>query len=569
MCGILACLNYDKSLEVDLALLHKMTNSMIHRGPDDAGYWVQGHVGLGHRRLAIIDLSAAGRQPLCNEDGTVWVTFNGEIYNFIELRQELKARGHIFRTRTDTEVIVHAYEEWGGPHCLARLRGMFAFVIWDSKSEQMFVARDRLGIKPLYYWYNESTLIVASEIKAILLHPDVPKEPDHEALIELFVYRFTLPPRTLFRGVCKLPAGHYLLHGKNGTVIQEYWRPKVKSKGGESSWKEADYLAELEHRLEDIVNVHLVSDVPVGAFLSGGLDSSSLVAIMSKLMNAAVNTYTVGFEGRWHDESAYASAVARSYKTDHHEIRCRSASVDLLQEIIWHLEEPLINTSVIPLYLVAQLASKNVKVVLSGEGSDEVNGGYKRYALVDKIVRLQRWRHALPGVDVTVDWIIRHLPFGRFEKKIRQLNFVTKNKGVECLALSSNILGTSLDEKSSFFSREMTVDLTEIMDKSERILLNGYGAIDDRRQRFFLYDLRGWLENELLVRVDKLTMAHSLEARVPYLDHTLVEFCLCIPPDMKVQAGITKRLLRRAMAKRLPKEILWRKQHGFVVPLGD
>lgn len=564
MCGIVGQVFFDKNASVDEHQLRQMGDVIIHRGPDDAGYWVNGRIGLGHRRLSIIDLSPAGRQPMCNEDQTVWMVFNGEIYNFQELRHELESRGHRFRSQTDSEVILHGYEEWGLRSCLDRLQGMFAFILWDEKAEQWLMARDRLGIKPLYYWQGESTLIAASELKAILQYPHVPKKVDRQSLLQLFAHRYTLPPRTIFEGIRKLPAGHYLIASGNQIKVEEYWRPHASESAADGLTQD-HYAAELERRLRETVSSHLISDVPLGAFLSGGVDSSALVGLMTEAMDQPVKTYTAGFGNGWHDETAQARVVSTFHHTDHHEILCSAGSVELLKKIIWHLEEPLINTSVIPLYLVAELASRDVKVVLAGDGSDEVNGGYQKYALIEKLMRLRRARQIIPGADPISNSIVGSLPRNKVTARLKRLNSLTQNRGAGYFALSSSGLSNG---NGGFFSPDMSLGISEVLYEPERVLLDGYQDVADMRQRFFIYDLRGWLENELLIRADKMTMAHSLEARVPYLDHKLVEYCLSIPAEMKIKKGITKRVLRQATRKYLPETTARRPQHGFVVPLG-
>lgn len=566
MCGILGHLIFDRTAAIDADLLRQMADTIIHRGPDDVGYYVKENVGLAHRRLSIIDLSSAGHQPMSNEDGTIWIVYNGEIYNFQSLRRELEARGHAFKSHSDTEVIIHGYEEWGEAGCLQRLQGMFTFVLWDEKLRRLFIARDRLGIKPLYYYLNDEQLIAASELKAILRHPNVSKVVDQHALVQLFAYRYTLPPRTIFEGISKLPAGHFLIATNNEIKIEEYWRPHASESN--PAWGEDDYAAELQKRLRETVNSHLISDVPLGAFLSGGLDSSALVGLMTEVMDQSVKTYTAGFGNGWHDETAHARSVSAFNHTDHHEVLCGAGSVDLLKKIIWHLEEPLINTSVIPLYLVAQLASQDVKVVLAGDGSDEVNGGYQKYALIEKLMWLRRARQKIPGADPIVNSVVSNLPRSKVTARLKRLNTLTQNRGAGFFALSSTAMGNGNGERRGFLSQEMMTGISDVLYDAERVLLDGYQGIADVRQQFFIYDLRGWLENELLIRADKMTMAHSLEARVPYLDHKLVEFCLSIPAEMKITKGVTKRVLRQAMRKYLPETTVGRKQHGFVVPLG-
>jgi asparagine synthase (glutamine-hydrolysing) len=573
MCGILAHLLHDPAAQLDERVLREMADTMTHRGPDDAGYWTDGRIGLAHRRLSIIDLSPDGRQPMENEDGSVRLTFNGEIYNFPELRAELIGRGHRFRSRSDSEVILHGYEEWGGAGCLDRLRGMFAFVIWDAARQQLFAARDRLGIKPLYYREDGTSLIIASEIKAILKHPDVTASADTRGLLEHFAYRFTLPPRTAFEGISKLSAGHFMVSRDGETRVCEYWRPpgaEAEAEAEASSGRSLeDWTEERRAKLLETVEGHLISDVPVGAFLSGGLDSGSLVAMASGFSDQPVQTYTAGFGSGWHDESEEAREVATMHRTDHHETLIEPTSPELLEKIIWHLEEPLNNTSTIPLFAVSELASRDVKVVLAGDGSDEVNGGYARYAKIDDLLRWRSLRHAVPGVDAGLNALSSLLPTRPFTARFRRLNRMTHERTGEFAVLSSSALAGGGGGGGSIFAPEVTADFFDMSLQCEQALLEGYGDLRQARQKFFIYDLRGWLANELLIRADKISMAHSLESRVPYLDHELVEFCLGIPAKLKLTQGVTKAVLRNAMRESLPAPTAGRGQHGFVVPIGD
>ena len=569
MCGILAHYLFDRSGSLDESLLREMADTMTHRGPDDAGYWVDGQIGLAHRRLSIIDLSPDGRQPMVNEDGSVRLTFNGEIYNFPSLRKELLGRGYRFRSRSDTEVILHGYQEWGVEGCLKRLRGMFAFVIWDSKRQLLFAARDRLGIKPLYYRLDDSSLIMASEIKAILRHPEVAAGVDTVGLLQHFAHRFTLPPRTAFEGISKLSAGHYLLCQDGKTQIHEYWRPpgpeaEIPAPRSFDSWVE-----ELREKLLETVEGHLISDVPVGAFLSGGLDSGSLVAMAASFSDHPIRTYTAGFGTGWHDESKEAREVSTFYQTDHHEALIKPTSAELLEKIVWHLEEPLINTSVIPLYTVSELAKREVTVVLAGEGSDEVNGGYQRYSKIGDLMRMRRLRRSLPGLDTALNFVSGMLPSSPFITRVQRMNRITHARCGEYVALTTSALGIEGGGQRSLFNPDINANFNDMALEAESTLLDGYHDLPEERQKFFIYDMRGWLANELLIRADKISMAHSLEARVPYLDHELVEFCLSMPSEMKFRNGATKALLRKAMQPSLPEQTSRRKQHGFVVPIGE
>lgn len=571
MCGILAQCLFDESAQVDEVTLRAMADTMVHRGPDDAGYWVRGRIGLAHRRLSIIDLSPAGRQPMENEDHTVLLTFNGEIYNFAELRKELEGRGHRFRSDSDSEVILHGYEEWGGPGCLAKLRGMFAFVIWDDNRQLLFAARDRVGIKPLYFRNDGSSLIIASEIKAILKHPDVHAGVDTTGLLQHFGFRFTLPPRTAFEGISKLAAGHFLTCRDGRVDVEEYWRPPGAEALDLPERSVEDWSEALRAKLTEAVEGHMIADVPVGAFLSGGLDSGSLVALASELSDQPVQTYTAGFGSGWHDESSEAREVATMHGTDHHETQIQPSSTELLEKLIWHLEEPLINTSSIPLYSVSELASRDVKVVLAGDGSDEVNGGYLKFGKIDQLLRWRRFRHAVPGLDSIANLASGLLPATLTGNRLKRLNRITHDQTGAFAAFSSSAFsaGDNDDVKQSLFAPDIASRFAGMTTQVESALLDDYRELSDAKQRFFIYDMRGWLANELLIRADKITMAHSLEGRVPFLDHELVELCLSMPSEMKVTRDDTKAILRKAMQSSLPSGTTKRKQHGFVVPIHE
>jgi asparagine synthase (glutamine-hydrolysing) len=569
MCGILAHCLFDEAARVDEATLREMADTMIHRGPDDAGYWVRGRIGLAHRRLSIIDLSAAGRQPMENEDGSVWLTCNGEIYNYLALRKQLISRGHRFRSNSDSEVILHGYEEWGGPGCLERLRGMFAFVIWDEKRQQLFAARDRLGIKPLYFRNDGRSLIVASEIKAILKHPEVRAEVNTTGLLQHFAFRFTLPPDTAFEGISKLAAGHFITCREGRVEIEEYWRPPGPEAEPAPERSFDEWVEVLREKLLETVEGHLISDVPVGAFLSGGVDSGSLVAMAAGFSERPVQTYTAGFGAGWHDESGEAREVATLHGTDHHETLIEPSSTAMLEKLVWHLEEPLINTSTIPLYAVSELASRDVKVVLAGDGSDEVNGGYAKFARIDDLLGWRSLRHAIPGFDGLANFAAGMLPSSSITNRIKKLNRITHDRNGEYAALSSSSLGAGIgaDANLSFFTPDITPRFEGMTEQFEDALLDGYRDFPDARQKFFIYDLRGWLANELLIRADKITMAHSLEGRVPYLDHELAELCLSMPSQLKINGDTTKAILRKSVGHLLPADTTRRKQHGFVVPI--
>jgi len=571
MCGILAHCLHDESAQIDEGTLREMADTMTHRGPDDAGYWVRGNVGLAHRRLSIIDLSSAGRQPMENEDSSVLLTFNGEIYNFPELRRELISRGYRFRSNSDSEVILHGYQEWGGAGCVRRLRGMFAFAIWDDKRKSLFAARDRVGIKPLYFRDDGKSLIVASEIKAILAHPEVDAAVDTTGLLQHFGFRFTLPPRTAFEGISKLAAGHTLECRDGVVTVAEYWRPPGPEAPPAPERSMDEWAEVLREKLQETVKGHLLADVPVGAFLSGGLDSGSLVAIASGFAEQPVQTYTAGFGAGWHDESEEAREVATLHATDHHETLIEPSSTTLLEKMIWHLEEPLINTSSIPLYAVSELASRDVKVVLAGDGSDEVNGGYLKFGKIDPLLRYRKWRHAVPGLDGLANFAAGLVPATSTGTRIKRFNRITHEQTGAFSAFSSSAFSSGEDNNpgQTLFADEIAQNFGGMTAQIENALLDDYRDLPDAKQQFFIYDMRGWLANELLIRADKITMAHSLEGRVPYLDHELVELCLSMPAHLKLADGKTKAILRKAMQPRLPKGTTARKQHGFVVPIHE
>ncbi len=542
--------------------LRSMVEAMVHRGPNDAGWYVQGNIGLGMRRLSIIDV-AGGKQPICNEDQSVWVVFNGEIYNYLELRQRLESLGHVFRSNSDTEVIVHSYEQWD-INCVQELRGMFSVALWDDARQRLMLARDRLGIKPLYYWTNDRWLVFGSEIKSLLRWPELQIRPNRTALFRYLTYRFSPDDKTAFAGIYKLLPGHMLLAEKGRITTRRFWNidTALADVSEPRCWTEEEAAERIRILLSDCVASHLMSEVPLGAFLSGGLDSTTLVLLMSRHINQPVKTYSVGFEGpNGLNELEHARRIARALETDHHELICREPTYDEFYKMLAHLEEPVVDPAVVPTYYVSRLAARDVTVVLTGEGSDETNGGYAKYrAALDS----ERWPDSLlKAVPVS----LRRRSVELLARQVGHMSRRLERRVAWSLGASGEIAytDTELKWKAKAFNL-FSKDLLQEVARSG----NGFCSPSNGHsyeQTYFLSDLKGWLPHDLLTKVDRMTMAHSLEARVPYLDHRYVEFALSLPWQMKLKHGDTKHLLRRAMQDLVPAEIRSRRQHGFVLPL--
>lgn len=544
MCGICGIFGLD-----DKDLIKRMCQVLTHRGPDDDGFFFDENLGLGHRRLSIIDL-AGGRQPIYNEDENICTIYNGEIYNFYELRNDLEKKGHRFNTNTDTEVIVHLYEEYGVLF-VKKLRGMFAIALWDAEKKSLLLVRDPIGIKPLYYAFLDHVLIFASEIKAILECSAVKRKLNAVSLDRYLTYRYVPGPSTMFEGIYRLMPGHLMLCSKNDRKIVKYWDVPPQSIGvGDEEY----YTSMLIKMLKENVEMELISDVPLGAYLSGGIDSSIIVALMSRTMDQPVKTFSVGFgAGEPIDELESARLVSEHLGTDHHEIIARSEDVEkLLPRIIWHLDEPIVDPAIFPTYLLSELASRHVKVVLTGEGADELFAGYSDYRTR---IKGEKVRHILPAA-------VRRTAAGLFNK--------SSNSGINLYAhqmlddVDDHILWGELFDNEE--KKELYVDF-----KVEKTPAAGYfkGYAGDTLSKMLYADIKTWLPDDLLVKVDKMTMANSIEARVPYLDHTLVEFAMNIPHHLKIKKGVEKYILRRASEDLLPKATLRRKKHGFTVPIND
>jgi asparagine synthase (glutamine-hydrolysing) len=552
MCGIAGTMSLDgRPVRVDE--VRAMCAAMVHRGPDAGGFLFDASIALGMRRLSIIDL-ATGFQPLRNEDGSIWIVFNGEIYNFRELRRELEQRGHTFATTSDTEAIVHLYEEYG-TRCVERLRGMFAFAIWDGRRRQLFAARDRLGIKPLYYAETAGRLAFASELRALLEVRSIERAVNWRALSRLVT--FLAPPQSeaLVAGVKKLPPGHLLIAGPGrGVRVEPYWDVVFAPDYGKS---ERWFVERLREVVAESVGLHLVSDVPLGAFLSGGIDSSSVVATMAKLRTDPVKTFSIGFREAEYSEAPHARRVAGHVGTEHHELILEPGDVPDLDEMVGHLDEPFGDASAIPTYAVSRLAARHVKVVLSGDGGDELFGGYTRY-LVE--ARERQWRLPRPARRLLA-LAARVIPDG-----VRGRNFTRHFS----LAGFDRYLdaGTMVraDDRRRLFRPDVLSALADYdpWDEERRYLSRVDG---DWLSALQYLDLKSYLPLDILTKVDRMSMAVSLEARVPLLDHRVVEFAATIPPELKLRNGTTKYILKRAMEGILPADIITRPKQGFEVPL--
>ena len=565
MCGIVGIFDRMNQGPIDRSLLQRMNDSLSHRGPDDAGFYVSAGIGLGHRRLSIIDL-ASGHQPLFNEDRSVVVVYNGEIYNFQDLARELQAKGHVFRTHCDTEVIVHAWEEWG-ESCVDRFRGMFAFGLWDEKQGILFLARDRLGIKPLYYAeLPDGEILFASELKALLVHPGLRRDFDHEAIEDYFAYGYVPDPKSIYRSVAKLPPGHVMQVRKGGATPRPraYWDMSFEPK---SRTSENDVQEELVAKLREAVDLRLISDVPLGAFLSGGVDSSAVVATMAGLSSEPVNTCSIGFTQAGFDESAYAQQVAEAFRTQHHMQVVESDSFELIDRLANIYDEPFADSSAIPTYQVCGLARERVTVALSGDGGDEVFAGYRRY----------RWHHYEELLRSRLPHGLRRPLFGLAGRVYPKLDWAPRP-----LRAKSTLEALARDSAEAYFhSVSILPDRLRLGLYAPRLRseLQGYHAVEVVKRfmteapaqhhldRVQYADFKTYLPGDILTKVDRASMAHSLEVRVPLLDHPFVEWAAGLPSDLKLRGREGKFIFKKAMEPHLAKDILYREKMGFAVPL--
>jgi asparagine synthase (glutamine-hydrolysing) len=564
MCGICGKVAFDQGGIVAAGLLKKMLGTISHRGPDGEGVYVSPQVGLGHRRLAIIDLNS-GAQPLSNEDGTVWISFNGEIYNYQELREDLLGRGHQFKTESDTEVIVHLYEEHGEA-CVEKLRGMFAFAIWDSRQRLLLLARDRLGIKPLYYHVSGDSLIFGSEIKAILVDPEVHAEVRPEMIDRFLTFYYMPGEDTLFRGIQKLAPACCMVVKDGRVKIRKYWDLSFTT--SHRSFRDAS--RELERILEESVGLHMISDVPVGFLLSGGVDSTAILGFAAGRTEHALSSYTLGFDAPGiTDERPYARLAANIYGTEHHELTITSNEFrDFLPTYVWHMEEPVCEPPAIALYYVSKLAKDYVKVLLSGEGGDEAFAGYQNYRSLMWLERLKRMVGPLNGMFsrglAGINRVFDHEKITKFGPLLRttfEHYYYSRTASPLCF-----FNGTGREAM-------YTPQLLQNTNKEESLgvlrKLMGEAAGFDILGKMLYIDTNTWLPDDLLLKADKMTMANSIELRVPLLDHRLLEFAASLPSSFKVHGFTTKYIAKKVLQKRVPEAIIKRKKTGFPVPYGS
>ncbi len=565
MCGIAGIFHSRDKREVNRALLTRMTDALSHRGPDDSGIFTAPGIGLGHRRLSILDL-AGGHQPLFNEDHSVVIVYNGEIYNFRALTEELTALGHVFRTRCDTEVVVHAWEEWGEA-CVERFRGMFAFALWDANTETLFLARDRLGIKPLYYGnLADGTIVFGSELKALLHYPDLPREIDPRAVEDYFAYGYIPEPKSIYRCVEKLSPGHTITFRRKADAPgqRKYWDVSFREEPGR---KLDEIQEELIGRLREAVSIRMISDVPLGAFLSGGVDSSAVVAMMAGQSSDPVDTCSISFEDPNFDESIYAAKVADRFGTNHRVRKVDPDTFDLVDRLASFYDEPFADSSAMPTYQVCALARENVTVALSGDGGDEVFAGYRRY----------RWHAYEESVRSRIPGNLRKPLFGILGSLYPKLDWAPKP-----LRAKSTFQALARDSVEGYF-HSVSVLHDGLRDRlysdGMRRELQGYRAVevldghmrnaptDHLLSRVQYADMKTYLPGDILTKVDRASMANSLEVRVPILDHEFLEWAACIPAGLKLKGREGKHIFKSALEPILSREILYRPKMGFSVPL--
>jgi asparagine synthase (glutamine-hydrolysing) len=557
MCGIAGKVDFHDR-PVDRELIARMCATLVHRGPDDEGIYVGPGIGLGQRRLAIIDLDRSATAPLANEDQTLWVTFNGEIYNFHEMRRGLEQRGHRFRTHGDTEVLVHLYEEYGSD-CVAHLRGMFAFAIWDARHKRLFAARDRLGKKPFVYARTSDGLVFGSEIKAVTADPSVTIAPNYAAIDEYLTYQYVPSPLTAFEGIHKLPPGSFLICERGVVRVERYWEPSLQSK---IDGDEREIAAELLDRLRESVRLRMIADVPLGAFLSGGIDSSAVVALMAQESGAPVKTFSIGFEDQEFNELEYARMMAERYATDHHEMIVKPDAAGVLPLLVDHYNEPFADSSAIPTYHVTKMARAFVTVALSGDGGDENFAGYENYRIVNEWA----FGDAIPAavrqpigraVTAVIDALPRTTSTGRASRAVAMLAGTLPDR----FALQTAILKPQ--EKAAVY----TAKFRALACGADHPVALAWSKEMDPLDWMMRHDQSFYLADCLMTKVDVASMANSLEVRCPLLDHTFVEFAAAIPASMKRDASGGKQIFRTAVRDLVPEAILKKKKSGFGVPL--
>lgn len=559
MCGICGKLNFDKNKDIDKGLIKKMCDTLVHRGPDDDGYYINKNIGLGMRRLSIIDLNT-GRQPISNENEKIWIVFNGEIYNYRELKQDLIKKGHQFKTWSDTEVIIHLYEEYD-VDCLSHLRGMFAFAIWDTERERLFLARDRVGKKPLVYTVINNSIIFASELKAIIQDDVVKKEINLGALDQYLSFQFIPAPYTIFKGINKLPPASYLICENGKIQIKKYWELNFSNK---VILSENEYSEKILNELEEAIKLRMISDVPLGALLSGGVDSSAVVGIMARLSDKPIKTFSIGFEEEEYSELKYARIVAERFKTEHHEFIVKPNIIEILPELAWYYDEPFADKSAVPSYYIAKEAGKHLKVVLNGDGGDESFAGYGRYDLRNNIASVLPSNIKGQLIRQTVN------NYFKISDRSKLTSKMIKKIALNLFPVSKSIIFPEFfsgRDKYNLYNHNTREALNHsILNKIDE-LLEGAADIKEPIDAMVNIDFNHYLSGDLLVKMDIASMANSLEARSPFLDHKLLEFSMSIPCSLKIKNRVRKYILKMALSGILPYEILNRNKMGFSIPL--
>lgn len=562
MCGIVGKYNFQKNIPVDEDLIRKMCSQITHRGPDDEGVYVKESIGLGMRRLSIIDLKG-GNQPIFNEDKTIVIVYNGETYNFVELREVLEKKGHQFYTATDTEVLVHAYEEYG-INFIKDIRGMFALSLWDGRKKRLILARDRMGQKPLYYREKDGTLWFCSEIKSMLMDPSIERIPDIKSLDYYLTFNYIPAPRTIFEGIKKLPPATMLICENGQTRIEKYWTLDNSISNTMDENEYADHLYEL---LSESVKMRLISDVPLGAFLSGGIDSSIIVGLMAEHSSLPVKTFSIGFSEEEFSELEYARVIAKRFSTDHHEYIVTSDVKDLIPKLIWYFNEPVGDSSAIPTYYVSKMTRQSVTVALSGDGADEQFCGYGKYPIIQNIISknsLNGRLRSLVGkviLNKDLDFLSVDSIFKRIQKSIGYRFSPPKDRDFMWISHFNSSF------KNKLYSAEIKDNIQKQQARAFYKSKTDQSPNKDILSQIMFADLTGYLPDDLLVKVDIASMANSLEVRSPFLDHKFVEFAVAIPNSLKLRHGETKYILKKAFARLLPDEVLERKKMGFSIPI--
>jgi len=562
MCGIVGKLNLKYDAPVNPALIQQMMESMNHRGPDGEGKYVKGPIGLGHKRLTIIDLNT-GSQPITNEDKTVWIVFNGEIYNYLTLREELQYKGHRFTTATDTEVIVHLYEEYG-TDCLSRLRGMFAFAIWNENNQELFIARDRLGIKPLYYTCYNSNFLFGSEIKCLLADKTFQREINYAAIDRFLTYYYSPGEETLFKHIFKLKPGHFLVVQNGQIQCKEFWDLRYDIN---PAWKDLEEASlALSDLMRETVRDHMISDVPVGLLLSGGIDSTSLLRYAVEETGKTIQSFTVGFAGEeFADERPYARLAAKRFGTEHYEMTITAGDFrDFLEDYIWHMEEPVCEPPAIALYYVTRLARNHVKVLLSGEGGDEAFGGYSNYR---NLLLLEFFKRGGQCFNRSLARLLRALDGNQSLKRYTQYApFLETPLKEYYLSRTASTFNFFCQNKEHLYTDEFMEHINH--ENPRDVIQELFHKVQNEHllNQMLYIDSKTWLPDDLLIKADKISMANSLELRVPFLDHKVMEFAASLPPNFKVKGATAKRILKKAFSKSIPAEIVHRKKTGFPVP---